>query len=476
MIALDQTLSATLNGSEIPLIPLTTTDFEDPAKVTEKERNWMDVHHFTAAKGSHCLMADKDGGLACVFIGMGDEAPTAHDPWWLASVVPALPEGRYAVTADAVDDDALRTAALGWVLAHYDFAVYKEKSTVRGRTLCLGAVLDSQTTLHLAQATALVRDMVNTPAEDMGPDTLEAIVKELSNSHGADVSVVTGEELEEGFPAIHAVGRATERAPRLIELNWQSDQYDNTSEDSLSLAVVGKGVCFDTGGLNLKPGGSMELMKKDMGGAAHAVALASLIMAENLPLKLQLLIPAVENSVAGNAFRPGDVLDTRLGLTVEIGNTDAEGRLILCDALSYACEQGPDMILDFATLTGAARVALGPDLPATYTNDDALWTQLESASRTVQDPLWRLPLWAPYDEMLNSPIADMNNISGGPFAGSITAALYLQRFIENDISWVHFDTFAWNPKDRAGRPKGGEAQGLRASFEAIRKLTEGASE
>ncbi|WND03318.1 leucyl aminopeptidase family protein [Temperatibacter marinus] len=459
-------LSDQLDGSEITLIPVTVTDLDDPAKITPSERQWMDVHGFTAKQGSFCFIAGKKGDLACAFVGVGDENPKASDLWWLASIAASLPAGRFAIAEETVDEAAIKAAALGWVLAQYDFAIYKEQSDRKDRVLCLGGVGNLRLITHITNAVALVRDMVNTPTEDMGPAHIQAIIEALAEEHGAIASSVSGQVLKDEFPAIHAVGRAAAegREPRLLELNWQSDK---ASSDSLTLAIVGKGVCFDTGGLNLKPGGSMELMKKDMGGAAHAIALASLIMAEELPLKMQLLVPAVENAVAGNAFRPGDIIDTRLGKTVEIGNTDAEGRLILCDALTYASETSPDVMLDFATLTGAARVALGPDLPATFCNDDALFDRLNTASHAVGDPLWRLPLWAPYDELLNSPNADMNNISGGPFAGSITAGLYLQRFVGEGIKWVHFDTFAWNPVAKAGRPKGGEALGLRASFQLI---------
>uniref|UniRef100_UPI0035932CC3 leucyl aminopeptidase family protein n=1 Tax=Blastomonas sp. TaxID=1909299 RepID=UPI0035932CC3 len=313
-----------------------------------------------------------------------------------------------------------------------------------------------------AEATAWVRDMVNTPAEDMGPAALEAAAEALAGRYGARIEVTRGDALETGYPMIHAVGRAAARAhaPRLIELHWGR-------EDHPRIAIVGKGVCFDSGGLDIKTAAGMLLMKKDMGGAAHALALAQLIMRFALPVRLHLLVGAVENAIAGNAFRPGDVLKSRKGLTVEIGNTDAEGRLVLGDALTKAAEGAPQLIMDFATLTGAARVAVGPDLPAMFTNRDAVADALIASSQTAADPCWRLPLWAGYEDMYVSDVADFGN-SGGGFAGAITAALFLQRFVGDTADWVHFDTYAWRPTPRPGQPKGGEALGIRAAWHYLR--------
>ncbi|MDP9164269.1 MAG: leucyl aminopeptidase family protein, partial [Pseudomonadota bacterium] len=313
--------------------------------------------------------------------------------------------------------------------------------------------------VRLAQATAMVRDLVDTPASDMGPADLEEAVRALAGAHGATVTTTLGDALEQGYPMIAAVGRGAERsrAPRLIELTWGRD-------DAPRVAIVGKGVCFDSGGLDIKPASGMRLMKKDMGGAAHALALAGLVMAERLPLRLHLLIPAVENSVSATAFRPGDILASRAGKSVEIDNTDAEGRLVLGDALARAVEEEPELILDFATLTGAARVALGPDLPATFINDEPTAAQLLAAAHEHADPIWRMPLWDGYDEMLKSDLADLANAADSPFAGAITAALFLRRFVPEGTPWAHFDTFAWRPAARPGRPKGGEAMGLRAAF------------
>jgi leucyl aminopeptidase len=318
--------------------------------------------------------------------------------------------------------------------------------------------------VRLAVAPALVRDLVDTPAADLGPADLVAAAREVAKAHGAKVELTSGDALAQGYPMIAAVGQGAtrERAPRLIELHWGKDGAPR-------VAVVGKGVCFDSGGLDIKPASGMRLMKKDMGGAAHALALARLVMAEKLPIRLHLLIPAVENSVSAASYRPGDVLGSRKGLKVEIDNTDAEGRLVLGDALAKAGESEPELIIDFATLTGAARVALGPDLPAMFANDDGLAASLEEAARAVGDPIWRMPLWDGYDEMLKSDLADLANSADSPMAGAVTAALFLRRFVPEGTPWAHFDTFAWRPAAKAGRPKGGDAMGLRAAFAMLQQ-------
>jgi leucyl aminopeptidase len=321
-----------------------------------------------------------------------------------------------------------------------------------------------ESVVRLAEATALVRDLVDTPAGDLGPAEIERAVRDVANELGAKVSVTAGKELAEGYPLIAAVGAAATdtRAPRLVELEWGK-------EDAPRIAIVGKGVCFDTGGLDLKSAAGMRLMKKDMGGAAHALALARLIISEKLPVRLHLLVPTVENAVSGSAYRPGDIVKSRKGTFVEIDNTDAEGRLILADALTKAVESEPELIVDFATLTGAARVALGPDLPAFFVNRDDLAADALEASREVEDPLWRMPLWEPYDELLKSDIADFANSSNSPMAGCITAALFLKRFVPGEIAWAHLDTYAWRDSAKPGRPKGGEALGLRAIFGLLQR-------
>jgi leucyl aminopeptidase len=380
-------------------------------------------------------------------------------PWRIASLGESLPEGTYRLA----DGGATGAAGLGWLLAQHRFTRYRALEPAAPRVLLTAEIATIDETVRLAAATARVRDLVDTGASDLGPAELEAEADALAATHGATVTVTRGDALATGYPMIHAVGQAAarDRAPRLIELEWGDPAHPR-------VVLVGKGVCFDSGGLDIKPSAGMRLMKKDMGGAAHALALAALVMQARLKVRLHLLVPAVENAIAGNAFRPGDVLATRKGLTVENTNTDAEGRLILGDALAKAVEGVPDLLIDFATLTGAARVALGPELPATFVQDEALATDLLAAGEAVRDPLWRLPLWNGYDDMLKSDVADLVNAPDGGFAGAITAALFLRRFVPAGIPWAHLDTFAWRPAARPGRPKGGEAYGLRATWALLK--------
>ena len=405
---------------------------------------------FAGKAGSHAVLPDGDGWQ--VVASIDDLA----SPWALAKLAEVLPEGPYRVSG-------AEPPALGWVLGQYRFDRYRKAEGAGPRILHTRDVAAIEPTLALAAATAMVRDLVNTGAADMGPGELEAAAQALAGRHGGTLTVTRGDALAAGYPMIHAVGQAAvrDRHPRLIEVEWGSPGHPR-------VAIVGKGVCFDTGGLDIKPSAGMRLMKKDMGGAAHALALAELVMAARLPVRLHLLIPAVENAIAGNAFRPGDVLRTRKGLTVENTNTDAEGRLILGDALTKAVEGKPELILDYATLTGAARVALGPDLPPLFSNDEALATNLLAEAEREADPLWRLPLWDGYDEMLKSDVADLLNAPDGGFAGAITAALFLRRFVPGDIAWAHLDVFAWRPAAKPGRPKGGDAFGLRAAFAMLK--------
>lgn len=380
--------------------------------------------------------------------------------WCLAKLAETLPEGIYRLASGSPGP-----APLGWLLGQYRFDRYKKDEKVTGpRILLSDEPARIASFVQIAEAVALVRDLVNTPAADMGPPQLEAEATRIAKAYHADLTVTRGGDLETGYPMIHAVGMAASRdfAPRLIELEWGDPANPR-------LAIIGKGVCFDSGGLDIKPSSGMRLMKKDMGGAAHALALAQLVMAARLPVRLHLLIPAVENAIAGNAFRPGDVLTSRQGLTVEIANTDAEGRLVLADALTKAGESEPALIVDFATLTGAARVALGPDLPATFANDDELAASVIAAGLASDDALWRLPLHAGYEDMLKSDIADLNNSPDGGFAGAVTAALFLQHFVPAGTPWLHLDTFAWRPVAKPGRPKGGEALGLRAVWAVLLK-------
>jgi len=424
-----------------------------------EDRALIEAHRFDGKTGFAFVLLPRGNGFEVV---SAVKNAAELSPWCLAKLAESLPEGTYRVV-----DGEPGKAALGWLLAQHRFDAYRSKSdeAERGpRVLVTAEPAKIEETVRLAEATALVRDLVNTPAADLGPAEIEQAVRDQAARLGAKVQVTSGEALAEGYPLIAAVGAAAteERAPRLVELEWGDPSHPR-------LAIIGKGVCFDSGGLDLKPASGMRIMKKDMGGAAHALALAALIIAGKVPVRLHLLIPAVENAVSGAAYRPGDIVRSRNGLTVEIDNTDAEGRLILADALAKAVEGEPELIVDFATLTGAARIALGPDLPATFANRDDLAAELEAAARDVEDPLWRMPLWDPYDEMLKSDIADLANSSSSPMAGTITAAMFLKRFVPDEIAWAHLDTWAWRDPARPGRPKGGEALGLRAVFELLRR-------
>ena len=410
---------------------------------------WADAAGFAGDAGKTLLLPGKNGALAGALFGIGAENNLGLSAGHL---VKSLPGGDWHFE-NAPASPFL--AALGVALAGYAFTRYGKKngSTLR---LALPEGIDARHLARVRDGVFLARDLVNTPTNDMGPDALEAAVRKLAGAHKAAVAVTKGEDLlKKNFPMIHAVGRASAEAPRLIDMSWGP-------KNAPKVTLVGKGVCFDTGGLDIKPASSMLLMKKDMGGAANVLGLASMIMSAGLKVRLRVLIPAVENAISANAFRPGDVLPSRKGLTVEIGNTDAEGRLVLADALALADEEQPELLIDMATLTGAARVALGPDVVPFYTCDDTLAGELAAASTTVDDPLWRMPLWKPYDAKLSSRIADMNNVNSDGFAGSIIAALFLQRFVEKARAWAHFDIFAWNPADRPHGPLGGEAQAIRA--------------
>lgn len=451
----------------IPLHPVTA----DALDSVQGAAAWATASGFEAVPGACLLVPGADGRVsAVVFIidpNSDPDTDLGRDPWWLASAPAALPAASYRLVGDFTTE-ALTMGAYGWALAHYRFDHYKSDAKGKQCRLHLPGA-PGPDLVPLLDATSMIRDLVNMPAEDMGPADLEATAGQLAAAFEAHIDVIRGDRLLDAlFPSIHAVGRAaaTGKEPRLIEILWEGSK---ASTDAPKIVLVGKGVCFDTGGLNLKPGTSMRWMKKDMGGAAHALGLAQAIMALDLPVNVRVLIPAVENAVDGGAFRPGDVLATRLGKSVEIGNTDAEGRLILSDALTYATESSPDLILDFATLTGAARVALGPDLPPVYSNDEAIWDRLNSAAKAVGDPIWRMPLHGPYRDMLKSQVADIHNISDGPFAGSITAALFLEEFVAGK-PWVHLDVFAWRPSDLPGRPFGGAAQGLMATLGLVKSL------
>lgn len=425
---------------------------QDAALLTPVQRAWLKSIGFSAKADTHALLPDDAGGLALVVASVRG----ADEPYALSSLPQALPAGRYRLLDGGLAIEPAM-AALSWSLGDYAFDAYKARGRASAELL-LAASPEAERGLLLAGATTAVRDLVNTPAEALGPAHLEQTVRLLAKAHkGAKLKVIEGEALlKQNFPAIHAVGRAAaaDRQPRLIELTWGDAKAP-------LLSIVGKGVCFDSGGLDIKPADGMRLMKKDMGGAANAIGLAMLVMGLKLPVRLQLLIPAVENAISGNAFRPGDIFRTRSGQTIEIGNTDAEGRVILCDALTYASEAQPDLIIDLATLTGAARVALGPELPALFTRDLDLGRQLTDLGLQERDPLWPMPLWQGYQHMIDTPIADISNSGNSPQAGAVTAALFLERFIPEQQAWLHVDLFAWNPTPRPGRPVGGEAQTIR---------------
>jgi len=440
----------------IPLYPVSANQFEQwLANLPDMQQKWLKTAGFHAKPGELCSLPDANGELSGYAFGMAEQG-------WLYQLAPLpakLAPGTYTLVSDWTPKQRMQ-ASLGWGLACYQFSLYLKSRTEMPVLSVDGDIAEGAERLLVAQS--LVRDLINTPTEDMGPAQLADAVQTQAERFGAHVTVVHGVDLlTKNFPAIHAVGRASGREPRLVKLEW-GDEHNPL------LALCGKGVCFDTGGLNLKPATGMALMKKDMGGAAHVLALARLIMEVQLPVRLLVLIPAVENSVSGNAYRPGDVISTRKGLTVEIGNTDAEGRVVLADALAYACEYEPDMIIDFATLTGAARTAMGTDVPPIFSNDIAIANEIVSAGDAEEDPLWAFPLYQPYRELLKSHIADVNNMAKTPFGGCITAALFLEHFVEAGTDWVHIDTFGWNQTSRPGRPIGGEALGLRAVFHYLK--------
>ncbi len=436
---------------------VTASSFEDWFKtLPPRARALVEAGQFSGKPGEIVRLSGDAPDDWTLAYGAADDATV----WELAGVAAALPAGTYRLAAG--DPGPM---ALGWLLAHYRFDRYTPRAEpVTERILLTPNIAQIPNHLSAAEATALVRDLVNTPAADLGPSELEDAAAHLAEQFDATLTLTKGDALASGYPMIHAVGKAAARshAPSLIELEWGNPAHPR-------IAIIGKGVCFDSGGLDIKPASGMRLMKKDMGGAAHALGLAQMIMTARLPVRLHMLIPAVENAIAGNAFRPGDILTSRLGLTVEIDNTDAEGRLVLADALTKAGESGATLIIDFATLTGAARVALGPDLPALFCNVDALADDMLSAGVAEDDPCWRMPLWQPYADMLKSDIADMVNSAEGGMAGASTAALFLQKFVPDDTPWAHFDTFAWRSGPKPGRPKGGEALGMRAAFAMLKR-------
>jgi leucyl aminopeptidase len=433
--------------------------------LSEPARAWVEATGFAARVGETVLVPGASGEVALAAAGLGDAAARRRTRFALAAARARLPASRPFRLVTRLEGAELAEQVLGWLLAGYRFDRYRSKPAPALPQLVAPAGVDIKHLGIVARAEALIRDLINTPAADMGPEELQAVAQALADEHGAAMEVTTGEALlDANLPMIHAVGRASVRAPRLLDLRWGAE--------GPRLTLVGKGVCFDTGGLNLKPGASMGSMKKDMGGAATVIGLAQAIMALGWRVRLRVLIPAVENAVSGAAFRPGDILTARNGLTVEVNNTDAEGRLVLADALALADEEAPEALICMATLTGAARVALGPDVPPFYTDDDELAAALAEAARVECDPVWRMPFHDPYEPMIEPGIADLDNAPSGGMAGSVTAALFLRRFVREAARFAHFDIYAWQPKDAPGRPKGGAGQGARALLAAMPRVLE----
>ncbi len=448
-----------LADSDAPAVPIHALRTSEWGHWIERHsetlRTLAAAHDFQAQNGRILLVPATDGAIERVLFGVGDKANAMS----MGALAQHLPAGDYRI-AFAPREFGATATAIAWGLGAYAFDRYKKRKRPAPR-LAPPDGADMAEATRIVEASWLARDLVNTPTNDMGPDALQAAAEKVARENGAEIEAIVGDALlKQNCPLIHAVGRAAAQAPRLVHLSWGNPS-------ARRLALVGKGVTFDTGGLDIKPSAGMRLMKKDMGGAAHALALAQLVMQSKLDLRLELFLPIVENAVSGDAFRPGDVIASRKGLTVEIDNTDAEGRLILADALTRACEDAPALLLDFATLTGAARTALGPDIPPFYANDETLAAELAAASRATDDPVWRLPLWDAYDSEMDSPIADLKNTGDGAFAGSIYGALFLRRFVSAP-AWAHFDIFAWAPKEKPSRPQGGEAQALRASFRVVK--------
>ncbi len=449
----------------VPIYPVFSgDDLFEAVDLSDAQSTWVKLNGFQGKSGELILILGENGDLACVLLGLGAE--TEKVPYQLVGALPGkLPEGHYEMAGVFATHFE---AALYWGLGAYRFNQYKSGEHDDLPLLKVGEEIDAGALYNVVGAVYLGRDLINTPANDLGPDLYEEKIRALAEAFDASMKVVKGQALlDEGFPMIHAVGRAATQEPRLIELTWEAPEGKETAPH---VTLVGKGICFDTGGLNLKPGNAMNLMKKDMGGSATALTIASMVMGAKLPINLRVLLPIAENNISGNAFRPGDVLPSRKGLFVEVDNTDAEGRLVLADALALADEEPADLLLCFATLTGAARVALGPDLPPFYTDSEDLADGIERAAEDTRDFVWRMPFWTPYDKMLSSKIADVNHVSNGPFAGSITAALFLRRFVENTERFAHFDIYGWTPTELPGKPFGGEPQTARGVFAYLQSV------
>ena len=431
---------------------------QQPARV----QSWIRVNGFSGERNNLLLIPSEQGALEFAVLGLGGQASRSTvNLWDAAGLVDRLPQGSYQLLTQ-LSGLALNQFVLGWEYGQYRFDQNKQKNEQKIRRLVIENNLEVEALSCIHQSCSLARDLINTPANQLTPKVLVQHAVNVANSNGATVQRYSGDELlHAGFPTVHAVGRAATALPEIIDFSWGNSAHPKVT-------LVGKGVCFDSGGLDIKPASGMALMKKDMGGAACVIALAQLIMQAQLPVRLRVIIPAVENAISGDAFRPGDIIKTRAGLTVEVGNTDAEGRLILCDALALADTEAPDLLIDMATLTGAARVALGPEIPALFTQDRQLAAELMSVGEREADPVWHLPLWSGYDDELSSKVADLNNVSPTGFSGAIIGGLFLQRFVSKAKQWVHLDLYGWNSKDRPGRPVGAEPQGVRMLFEYLK--------
>ena len=449
-------LFSTTRSKAIPIFFVTKNDLKSwMSGQSEKTKRWLNLSKFSGAQGEICLVPEINGNLAKVVVG----GSSPIEVWDAGSLAMKLPKGKYVFSNLGKQSD-LDKAILGWALGSYSFEKYKKREPIQTK-LYIPPKHDRRKIMETVSATFLVRDLINTPTEDMGPSDLEKASRALAGRHNAKIKVIKGDKLlSANFPAIHAIGRSSEDLPRIIDINWGNQKKPE-------VVLVGKGVCFDTGGLNIKPASGMKLMKKDMGGAAHVLGLASMIMGLKAPIKLRVLIPVVENSISGNSIRPLDVIKSRSGKTIEIGHTDAEGRVILADALTEAVSRKPSLVIDFATLTGAARVALGTEVPALFSNNDRLAECIVGSGKTQQDPLWRLPLWPDYRRHILGKVGDLTNSPETGFGGAITAALFLQEFVGTQIPWAHIDLMAWNTNNRIGRPEGGEAMGMRAIYQAI---------
>ena len=445
------------SSKALPIIPITKDNLSGWCKKQRKEiQHWISTTGFDALPGRTCLISSSNGKLEKALVGVRN----ITNMWDCGNLSKDLPKGIYKFQHSNSND--VEKWALGWALGSYQFDRYlKSKSTKKAKVF----LPKNSNSESIVEAIFLTRDLINTPAEDMGPGHLANAARALAKKHKAKINITVGENLlKNNYPSIHAVGRAVKTAnqiPRLIDFKWGQ-------KDHPKLTLIGKGVCFDTGGLDIKTTAGMKLMKKDMGGAANILGLAHMIMSANLPVQLRILIPTVENNIAGDALRPLDIITSRSGKTIEIGNTDAEGRVILADALTEACSDSPDFIIDFATLTGAARVALGTELPALFTNDDKFAEKINKISTLEQDPVWRMPLWADYKNMIRGTAADLTNAPEGGYGGAITAALFLQEFIEPKTKWAHIDLMAWNLTSKPGRPSGGEAMTIRSIFCALK--------